>query len=158
MQLWLVLILIGVVFPGCALIRIGPAAEIEDVSEADDAEKNIDAIRALQADRYRRAPVPTNAASQSKVPSSDASIAASAAVSSHAAGNQVQNVLPSPSRVQQNFSNPATGPQLSLTPPSPTIPDRSVPAYTIPAPVPPNQAGTSRCVPDGLGGQRCLAH
>jgi hypothetical protein len=38
----------------------------------------------------------------------------------------------------------------------PSLPDYPVPAHTIPVPVGPDYSGSIRCVPDGLGGQRCL--
>ena len=164
MRLLLVLSLMGLVLPGCALMRIGPAVEAQEVNEAEHAEKNMDALRALQADRYRRAPVVIEPPSQSKVHStqpSDPSVDAFPAAIEQSRSHDFRTLLPSPSRAQPDLSSPEVRSQLSLTSPSaahPAMPDRSVPAYTIPAPVPPNQGSTARCVPDGLGGQRCLAH
>jgi hypothetical protein len=69
-------------------------------------------------------------------------------------------IVPSSSPMRPRASAQSQVPPIRLWTPSPltrpSLPDRPVPAYTIPAPVGPDYHGTIRCLPDGLGGQRCL--
>lgn len=130
----------------CSVLRIGPAAEILNLEEQTDAEKNMEAVRAMQREWQRRSGEPD-------FPRASRSSSAKEDVTSQAGAHSLLS-----------FSVPAapieeTKTIIQWTPPSiprPGPPDRSVPAYTIPAPVGPGEPGVSRCVPDGLGGQRCL--
>jgi len=131
---------------GCAVLRIGPPAEVADFDRESEAKQNLDAVRAMRRDLPRAG---VDATDERPSP-----LAPPASTSESAAGQP----LPVP-------AGPAGRPlgdgraRLPWTPPAvshPTPPDRSVPAYTIPAPGPPQESGMSRCVPDGLGGQRCL--
>src|SRR5215210_2936944 len=121
MRLLLVLSLMGLVLPGCALMRIGPAVEAQEVNEAEHAEKNMDALRALQADRYRRAPVVIEPPSQSKLHSSEPSdplVDAFPAAMEQSRQRDFRTVPPSPSRAQPDLASPEVRGQLSLTPSS----------------------------------------
>jgi hypothetical protein len=136
------LILLG--SSGCSLIRIGPAADIHK-DPRTDAERNLDAIRAMQAEWRSRA-APGSAPSPSSVSPHD--------VAPPRSRSQTVPSSPSPSPVPSGDASA----RLPWTPPAaarPPAPDRPVPAYTIPAPVGPDYSGTIRCAPDGLGGQRC---
>jgi hypothetical protein len=130
---------------GCALMMVGePAAEL-DLTSQDDAQENLKAIRALQ-----RAPSASNPPDTSSDPlppneSGPGSIPHST----------LHPVTPSSAASAANTRAPV---KLPWTPPSvsrPDAPDRSVPAYTTP--VGPNYSGSVRCIPDGMGGQRCMA-
>ena len=135
---------------GCGLIMIGQPVEKIDITSQDDAEENLKAIRAMQADQAKRPDA-------SLVKPSDES----ALPSSPDESKVISEAYPT---VVTPFSESSTGQtkapaKLPWTPPSisrPSPPDRPVPAYTIPAPVGPDYSGTIRCVPDGLGGQRCV--
>jgi hypothetical protein len=137
-------------FSGCGLFMIGDPVEKRDIESLDNGEENLKAVRAMLTDQaMRSAPSPGNSSDTSRVSipaneSNDAQVILSPAISS------------SPSSAA-NVEAPA---KLPWTPPSvsrPGPPDRSVPAYTVPAPVGPDYSGTIRCAPDGMGGQRCRA-
>lgn len=133
---------------------IGPPVEEIDLSSQDDAEENLKAIRAILADETRSArssdkppdepltPLPPNESKPLSEPHSAAAV-----------------VTPFTASAARPPSAPARFP---WTPPklsrfnSSTSPERPVPAYTIPAPVVPGYMGTIQCVPDGMGGQRCM--
>ena len=132
---------------GCGLMMIGQPVEELDLTSQDDAQENLKAIRALQ-----RAPSASNPPDTSSVPFSPNE--SEPAATPH---STLHPVTPSSAASAPNTGAPAT---LPWTPPSvsrPAAPDRSVPAYTIPAPVGPDYSGSIRCVPDGMGGQRCMA-
>lgn len=140
------------VLSGCGLIMIGQPVEPIDITSQDDGQENLKAIRAMLAEQARR-PVP------SVVKPSDASQVSFPPHESKPVSepySAVDVVTPSSSSSTGNADAPA---KLPWTPPSirrSSPPDRSVPAYTIPAPVGPDYSGSIRCAPDGLGGQRCL--
>ena len=137
---------------GCGLIMIGQQVEPLDLTSQDDGQENLKAIRTMLAEQARR-PVP------SVVKPSDPSQVSFPPPESKPVSepySAVDVVTPSSSSSTGNADAPA---KLPWTPPSisrPSHPDRSVPAYTIPAPVGPDYSGSIRCAPDGLGGQRCL--
>jgi len=149
-----VMTVIWLLCSSCAVLRVGPAVEIVEEDSGEDAEKNLDAVRAMQADRYRRAPAE---ASPPHAPAISAPLQNSSSAIERSAPDQVpaasspgnRSVLPNSSRLEKRS---LMSPLIDRSSP----PDRSVPAYTIPSPVSPNQGGAERCVPDGLGGQRCL--
>lgn len=141
--------------PGCAMMRVGPAAEIQDLRSQDQAEENLAAVRAFQAQVDRR----ERMAEETVPPTPGAD-------SSTRSPDQLSQLAPL-QRQSLRSSSAASSPRkddgmatLPWTPPplsSPAPPDRSVPAYTTPAPVGPDYTGPARCVPDGMGGQRCGA-
>lgn len=135
---------------GCGFMMIGPPAEKMDLTSQNDAEENLKAIRAMLADQKRGSapssdklfdepptPLPPNESKPSEP---------------HSAVDFVTPVSPSATR---NLNPPAKLPWTPSSISRPTPPDRSVPAYTIPGPVGPAIMGMIRCVPDGMGGQRC---
>jgi hypothetical protein len=146
-----VIALIGLLSSSCAILRVGPAVEIVEVNPEEDAEKNLDAVRAMQADRYRRAPAETSP------PAAPAISLQSSSPIEHSAPDQVPAV-PSPGNRSVHTMSRGLEKRSPLSPliDGSSLPDRSVPAYTIPSPVGPHQGSAERCVPDGLGGQRCL--
>ena len=128
---------------------IGEPAEKLDIASQDNAEENLKAIRKMLTDQEKRP------ATSSTEPSDALPVPSSPNESEPMSVPHSTLVAPSSKSVTAQFKAPA---KLPWTPPSvsqPGPPDRSVPAYTIPAPVGPNYSGTIRCVPDGLGGQRC---
>ena len=139
---------------GCGFMMIGPPVEKIDLSSQDDAEENLKAIRAILADETRRSapfsdkpfdePLTPLPPTESKPLSEPHSAVAVVTFSASAA-----RTPSAPARL------PWTPPKVSRFNSS-TPPDRPVPAYTIPAPVVPGYMGTIHCVPDGMGGQRCL--
>jgi hypothetical protein len=139
---------------GCGLIMVGQPVEPKDFTSQDNAEENLKAIRAMLADQRSRhassAVKPSDASSVPVPPSTESK----SEVEPHSTLNPV---TPSSASSSVNADAPA---KLPWTPPSvsrPSPPDRPVPAYTIPAPVGPDYSGSIRCVPDGMGGQRCVA-
>jgi hypothetical protein len=141
---------------GCALMRVGPAAEIQDVQSNDQAAKNLEAVRALQAASSRHEPR-TEHALPAPARGADSS-ARSAAPLSPFVSSQPPPARSSSAAGSRRKSEglarlPWTPPTLS----SPGPPDRPVSTYMIPAPVGPDYAGTIQCASDGMGGQRCLA-
>ncbi len=146
-RLGLLAVLVVSVTAGCAVLRVGPAAEIMDLEQQTDAEKNLEAIRAMQRDlhRPREAPeFPEGPRSTSDADEESREPQVSTAPAPAAPPSALK--LDKPPAVQ--WTPPV------ITRPGP--PDRPVPAYTIPAPVAPGDSGAVRCVPDGMGGQRCL--
>jgi hypothetical protein len=140
---------------GCGVIMmVGEPVKERDFTSQDNAEENLKAIRAMLADqRSRHAPTAVKPSDGSSVPVPP-STESKSEVEPHSTLNPV---TPSSASSSVNADAPA---KLPWTPPSvsrSSPPDRSVPAYTIPAPVGPDYSGPIRCVPDGMGGQRCMA-
>jgi len=139
---------------GCGLMMIGQPVEPIDFTSQDNAEENLKAIRAMLADqRSRHAPSAVQPSDASSVP-----VPPSTESKSEVEPHSTLNSL-TPSSASSAVNADALA-KLPWTPPSvsrPSPPDRSVPAYTIPAPVGPDYSGSIRCVPDGMGGQRCMA-
>lgn len=145
---------------GCSLVRVGPAVQIQDVNSTDQANKNLEAIRGMQADRRRQQHAPADASRLSDA--AERGLAPDGAQPSAPfmdrpvdGGSHARSMTPSSTPVRPQADAIAT---LPWTPPPvsrPVQPDRPVPAYTVPAPVGPDQS-SSRCVPDGIAGQRCL--
>lgn len=131
----------------CAVFRIGPAAHIAEVDEGTTAEKNLDAVRAMERDlppHSRAGPEPL-VRPRNAEPSGER--------------YSSMELVPTQSSSRLAPVTPADNAIPQWTPPPvsrPSPPDRPVPAYTIPAPAAPGQSGTARCIPDGLGGQRCM--
>ena len=133
---------------GCSLMMVGPSVRELNLDSQDNAQENLKAIRAMLADQHSRLPA-------TRTP--DVSPPSAPSESKNSDGPSMLNELPS-----SPSSLPAAPPPAKLpwTPPSisrPAPPDRSVPAYTVPAPVGPDYSGSIRCAPDGMGGQRCAA-
>ena len=133
---------------GCGLIMVGDPVQEMDLTSQDDAEENLKAIRAMLADQESqrseermsdtsRQPTPPDAAPSLIEPTSGIRPA------------------PSPSSSAGRTDVPAKLPWTPTATDRPAIPDRPVPAYTVPAPVGPDYSGSIRCAPDGMGGQRC---
>jgi hypothetical protein len=135
---------------GCGLIMIGDPVEKQDRTTEDDAEENLKAIRAILDDQAAH---PTAGEAQAPPASSLPSATDPASSLAEPSG---QRPMPSLSSSPAHVDVPAKLPWSPTAPARPTGPDRPVPAYTIPAPVGPDYSGSIRCVPDGMGGQRCL--
>lgn len=136
---------------GCGFMMIGPPAEKMDLTSQNDAEENLKAIRAMLADQKRGSapssdklfdepatPLPSNESKPLSEP--------------HSA---VNSMTPSSQSVTHTLNAPAKLPWIPSAISRSAPPDRSVPAYTIPGPGGPAFMGMIRCVPDGMGGQRC---
>ncbi len=154
----LLAMVVAQVFSGCALLRVGPAVQVHEVHTADHAKKNLEAIRSLQADRRgeraldRDRATAHNADENVSFSAPEPSTAIERPLNGRAA---VRSMTPSSTPTRPGSDGTA---RLPWTPPTvsrPALPDRPVPAYTIPAPVGPDH-GSTRCVPDGNAGQRCL--
>jgi hypothetical protein len=134
------MLMAGLLSAGCALIRVGPPTTIQDINPEEDARKNLEAVRAFQADRQRSSSQPQAPDSLPHTPESEEPVQSSIPSS-------VAPVVPTD---DPRNSVPWTPPSVSNQPNSP--------AYKVPAPVGPDCQGTIRCVPDGMGGQRCKPH
>jgi hypothetical protein len=135
---------------GCGIIMIGEPVKELEIESQDDAQENLKAIRKMIADQANRS------LDRGKEPSDHSSVPPL---------RLDENSASEMSAIPNSFQSPSLPPQAGATaklPWSPTPldrpgpPDRTVPAYTIPAPVGPDHSGSIRCAPDGLGGQRCL--
>ncbi|HET6676666.1 MAG TPA: hypothetical protein VFH05_00205 [Nitrospira sp.] len=136
---------------GCGIIMVGEPVQKLDISSQDDVEENLKAIRAILADQETR-----KAPSVAK-PSHPSSRAAPASESGPVS-EPLLHPTPAPSSssiVAGHLDAPASLPWSPSPAQRPEVPDRPVPAYTVPAPVAPDYSGSIRCAPDGLGGQRC---
>jgi hypothetical protein len=131
---------------GCGIIMLGEPVKHQDLSTEDDAEENLKAIRAMQADRASRRPEEENLSPQPSPPDAEPS---------PVAPSSGFRLSPSPSSSAGRADVPAKLPWTPTAPDRPTSPDRPVPSYTVPAPVGPDYSGSVRCTPDGMGGQRC---
>jgi len=134
---------------GCGIIMVGEPVKVQDPSSVDDAEENLKAIRQMLKGSGTGQP------GEEKMPGTSRSVASEAAP----ALVQPSEALPSaplPSSSAGQFNAPAKLPFTPTAPNRPAGADRSVPAYTTPAPVGPDYSGSLRCTPDGMGGQRCL--
>ncbi len=138
-------------FSGCGIIMIGEPVQELDLSSQDDAEENLKAIRAILADQETR-----KTPSVAK-PSDHSSKAAPASESGPVTEPAfIPTPVPSSSSIVTGYLDPLAKLPWSPSPSQrPSSPDRPVPAYTVPAPVGPDHAGSIRCAPDGMGGQRC---
>lgn len=134
----------------CGLIMVGEPVEEQDLTLENDAEENLKAIRSILADQpaRRSEAIPSGHLSQ---PSSSDAAPSGVELSLGA------RPVPSPSSsAAAQAEVPAKLPWAPNAPDRPAVPDRPVPAYTIPAPVGPDHSGSIRCAPDGMGGQRCV--
>ena len=135
---------------GCGLIMIGDPVEKQDRTTEDDADENLKAIRAIlegQATRPQRGDEPAPAPS---------SVPSATDPSTSMAEPPGPRPVPSMSSSPAHPEVPAKLPWSPTALERPAVPDRPVPAYTVPAPVGPDYSGSIRCAPDGMGGQRCL--
>lgn len=134
---------------GCGIIMIGDSVKLQDPNSVDDAEENLKAIRAMLADQASRRSEEKNLSPQPLLPD-----VAPAPV------EPFSGVSPAPSPSSSSSAGradvPAKVPWTPTPPDRPAVPDRPVPAYTVPAPVGPDYSGSVRCAPDGMGGQRCV--
>jgi hypothetical protein len=135
---------------GCGLIMIGDPVEKQDRTTEDNAEENLKAIRAILEDQATRS---QRGSEHAPAPSSLPSATDPSTSMTEPPGPQP---VPSMSSSSVHAEVPAKLPWSATAPERPVVPDRPVPAYTVPAPVGPDYAGSIRCVPDGMGGQRCL--
>ena len=143
---------------GCMPGRFEEAVEFPALTSEENAKKNIEAIRAMQVEQPRApAATPAPPSTSNRQPST---IESEPAPSPSDVQSDVIPIVPSSSPMRPRASAQSQVPPIRLWTPSPltrpSLPDRPVPAYTIPAPVGPDYHGTIRCLPDGLGGQRCL--
>ena len=134
---------------GCGIIMIGDPVKHQDLSSVDEAEENLKAIRAMLADQATHRPEEKR---------SDAPMQPSPADASPSLPEPSSGLRPAPpsSSPAGRADVPAKLPWTPTPPDRPTVQDRPVPAYTVPAPVGPDSSGSIRCAPDGLGGQRCF--
>jgi hypothetical protein len=146
MRVALTSLLMLCLYSGCGIIMIGEPVKEQDSSSQDDAEENLKAIRAMQADRASRRPEEENLSPQPSPPDAEPS---------PVAPSSGFRLSPSPSSSAGRADVPAKLPWTPTAPQRPTSPDRPVPSYTVPAPVGPDYSGSVRCTPDGMGGQRC---
>jgi hypothetical protein len=130
---------------GCGIIMIGEPVKQQDMSSEDDGEENLKAIRAMLADQASRR-------SEEKDPSLQPSLPDAA----HFPVEPSSGTRLAPSSSAGHADVPAKLPWTPTAPNRPAVPERPVPAYTVPAPVGPDYAGSVRCAPDGMGGQRCV--
>lgn len=135
---------------GCGLIMIGDPVEKQDRTTEDNAEENLKAIRAILEDQATR---PQRGSERAPAPSSVPSATDPATSMAEPPGPRF---VPSMSSSPAHAEVPAKLPWSPTAPDRPAVPDRPVPVYTVPAPVGPDYSGSVSCVPDGMGGQRCL--
>lgn len=129
------------------MLRVGPAAEIMDLEQQTDAEKNLETIRAMQRELHRPGDTP-------EFPTVPRSTSDDRLVEPHTSAAPAPSPPVPPAPVKQDQPPVAQWAPPLIARPGP--PDRPVPAYTTPAPTGPGEPGSIRCVPDGMGGQRCL--
>ena len=134
---------------GCGFMMVGEPVREQDLSSVDDAEENLKAIRAMRADQ---------AAHRLEEKRSDRPIEPSPADVAPSLPESSSGLRPAPSSSSPTAraNVPAKLPWTPTALDRPPAQDRPVPAYITPAPVGPDSSGSVRCVPDGLGGQRCL--
>src|SRR5574339_720933 len=132
---------------GCGIIMIGEPVKQQDIGEEDDAEENLKAIRAMLADQASRRLEERNHSPQPSLPD---------VTPPQGEPSSGGRRAPSQSSLGGQADVPAKLPWTPTTPTRLLIPDRPVPAYTVPAPVGPDYSGSVRCAPDGMGGQRCV--
>jgi hypothetical protein len=133
---------------GCGLIMVGEPVQKQDISTEDDAEENLKAIRAMLADHANRRAAEKREGSLLQPSASDDT----PSVVDPSPGARP---MPSPPSSSGTAQASAKLPWTPTAPDGPMVPERSVPAYTVPAPVGPDYSGSIRCTPDGMGGQRC---
>jgi hypothetical protein len=136
---------------GCGIIMVGEPVQELDISSEDDVEENLKAVRAILADQETRR---TPSVPKPSPPSSRAAPASESGPAGdplfHPTAAQSSSAI-----VTGHLDAPAKLPWSPSPAQRPEVPDRPVPAYTVPAPVAPDYSGSVRCAPDGLGGQRC---
>src|SRR5262245_21755428 len=134
---------------GCGMpIFVGEPVQELDVNSEDTFQKNLEAIRAMQGNRSSPAlPALTTPEAEPVMPAGPAAIPRSQIPASPSLSGRTLTDMEALAKLPWKPS--------PSSPPSAT--DRLVPAYTIPAPMGPGSEGNVRCVPDGLGGQRCAA-
>ena len=135
-------------YSGCGIIMVGEPVQEQDVRSEDDAEENLKAIRAMLADQASHRP-------EEKMSGTSTPPAPPDAAPSLIEPTSGIRPAPSPSSSAGRTDVPAKLPWTPTATDRPAIPDRPVPAYTVPAPVGPDYSGSIRCAPDGMGGQRC---
>jgi hypothetical protein len=133
----------------CGIIMIGEPVKHQDLSSEDEAEENLKAIRAMLRDHASHPPDEKSSGASTQPLPPDPTPSLSEPSSS-------LRPAPSASSSAARTDAPAKLPWTPSPPDRPTIPDRPVPAYTVPAPVGPDYSGSIRCAPDGMGGQRCV--
>lgn len=171
--------ILGLIMPlvlfGCAGFDREELVEVSELSTMqsdDDAQKNLAAIRAMLAEQRQRAPLPPDSIHEPKPepgsPSWPPDWLASYFLPKGSSGQESDRtsllyMAPPPSSLSkrraapQDFTikipwvpePPSRGSEAEPRPP--------VPAYTSPAPIGSAYPGSTRCVPDLLGGQRCYA-
>jgi hypothetical protein len=132
---------------GCGLIMVGDPVEKQDIESEDDAQENLKAIRKMLDQENRPVPSVKTPSGHTSVQPESAPVSGPSAI-----------LTPVPSSRSLSGMHAVAPAKLPWSPPAlqrPAPPERPVPAYTIPAPVGPDYAGTIRCAPDGMGGQRC---
>ncbi|ALA58393.1 hypothetical protein [Nitrospira moscoviensis] len=133
----------------CWPYRVGPAVEVIEPDDRETAEKNLAAVRAI-AREWSSLPL-TGPPAEGAAPPQSLTAVEKAPLLRVPPGTPPSEAAASP-QTRSSTALPWVPPQI----PRPSPPDRPVPAYTVPAPTGPQDAGSTRCVPDGLGGQRCL--
>jgi len=136
-------------FSACGIIMIGEAVKHQDLGSVDESEENLKAIRAMLVDHASPASEETLSVPSTQPLPADPTPSLSESSSS---GRPAPLASPSAGRTDLPAKLPWTPSSADRL----TAPDRSVPAYTVPAPVGPDYSGSIRCAPDGMGGQRCV--
>jgi hypothetical protein len=169
--LWLI---ISLLLPGCAGLNTEEPVQVEDLSEKqseDEAEKNLAAIRALLSKPRERAPLASDSSGtrglDPESPSWPVDWLSSYFSPKPSPGQESDPasvyMAPTTSLLSRRRAAP---PDFTVKIPRATEPSaRSsdaepwprVPAYTVPPSPGSAYPGTTRCVPDLLGGQRCHA-
>ncbi|HEU4685530.1 MAG TPA: hypothetical protein VFS39_13575 [Nitrospira sp.] len=143
------------VLSGCGLMFVGDPVQEIKLDEQDDAQKNLEAIRRMVREPLHRTGPPGITPSLSQ--DSNAVVDSNPGVRDRSSGLGAASIplVPSPGPSHPTTEAPAKLPWVPSPPARPSLPDRFVPAYTVPAPVGPDYSGPIRCMPDGMGGQRC---
>lgn len=168
-------VIISLLLCGCAVMDtdVSVQASGEAVLQSDDeGARNLAAIRALFPERRKPTP-PAPDSSDKRSSESDAPPWPpdwlSGYLSPKQSSDQESNLLPLyvPSSSSSLSKPRAVPPDVTVKIPraitpsprsSETAPTSGIPAYTVPAPIGSAFPGSSRCVPDLLGGQRCHAN
>lgn len=149
---------VSLALSGCTPGLFDEMVDMRALTAEENGKRNLEAIRAMQVERPRTPAATPAPPSLSSSPTSKNE--AEPSPSPVDVQSQMIPITPSSIPMQPGGSAQTQVPPIRLWTPSPptrpSLPDYPVPAYTIPAPVGPDYHGTIRCLPDGLGGQRCL--
>jgi hypothetical protein len=171
----LALIMMGVLLHGCAVMDQEESAQVSGAAALqsdNEAEQNLAAIRALFPQRGKQGAPPSDSrerrSSESNAPpwppdwlsaylslsqlsEQGTDLSSIYRPSSSSLRSKPRDISPDRRvKIPQVMTPYPRSSETALPPP--------VPAYTVPAPIGSAYPGSSRCVPDLLGGQRCYAN